>query len=368
MLLMASLLAACDQSEQAPAAAPPPPAVTVSKVARIDVTPSLSFTGRIEAVDKVDLRARVEGFIEKRLFEEGADVKAGDLLYVLEKAPYEAEVEQAMATIARAEATLRVAELSAERQTTLVKKSVAAQAVLDDVLAKQGEAKGDLQRQQAALKQAELDLGYTDIRTPISGRVGRAIFSVGDFVGPSSGTLTTVVSQDPIYVTFPVSQRELLDVRRQAEAHGTDPRTVRVKVRLADGSLYEDVGQINFVDVTVDPTTDTIAIRAQLPNPKRHLVDGQLVTAIVEAAQPQSALAIPGSALQIDQTGRFVLVVDAENKVEVRRIEIGPGYDGNLVVTNGLKEGERVITIGTQKVRPQQVVEPTEASAEAPAS
>jgi membrane fusion protein (multidrug efflux system) len=342
--------------------------VTVAKVARIDVTPSSSFTGRIEAADKVDLRARVEGFIEKRLFEEGADVKEGDLLFVLEKAPYEAEVEQVKASIARAEATLRVAELSAERQTTLVKKSVAAQAVLDEALAKQGEAKGDLLRQQAALKQAELDLGYTDIRTPISGRVGRATYSVGDFVGPSSGTLATVVSQDPIYVTFPVSQRELLEVRRQAEAHGADPRAVRVRVRLADGSLYEEAGQINFVDVQVDPTTDTIAIRAQLPNPKRLLVDGQLVTAIVESAQPESALVIPGSALQIDQTGRFVLAVGAENKVEVRRVEIGRLYDGNIVVTKGLNEGERVITIGTQKVRPQQVVEPAEASTEAPAS
>jgi membrane fusion protein (multidrug efflux system) len=366
--LLPALLAACDDAERQAVAPPPPPAVTVAKVARVDVTPSTTFTGRIEAADKVDLRARVEGFIEQRLFEEGADVKEGDLLFVLEKAPYEAEVEQVKASIARAEASLRVAELSAERQTTLVKKSVAAQAVLDDAIAKQGEAKGDLQRQQAALKQAELDLGYTDIRTPISGRVGRAIFSVGDFVGPSSGSLTTVVSQDPIYVTFPVSQRELLEVRRQAEAHGTDPRGVRVKVRLADGSLYEEAGQINFVDVTVDPTTDTIAIRAQLPNPKRLLVDGQLVTAIVEAAKPESALVVPGSALQIDQTGRYVLAVDQENKVEVRRIEIGRGYDGNIVVTKGLNEGERVITIGTQKVRPQQVVEPTEASAEAPAS
>jgi len=365
---MTSLIAACDQPEEKAAASPTPPAVTVAKVTRVDVTPSSTFTGRIEAADKVELRARVEGFIEKRLFEEGADVKEGDLLFVVEKAPYEAQIEQIEATIARAEATLRVAELEAERQTTLVKKSVAAQAVLDDALAKQGEAKADLQRQQAALKQAELDLGYTDIQTPISGRVGRAIFSVGDFVGPSSGTLTTVVSQDPIYVTFPVSQRELLDVRRQAEGHGTDPRAMRVRVRLADGSLYDEVGQLNFVDVTVDPTTDTIAIRAQLPNPKRLLVDGQLVTAIVEAAKPESALVIPGSALQIDQTGRFVLAVDAEDKVEVRRIEIGPGYDGNLIVTKGLNEGERVITIGTQKVRPQQVVEPTEASTEAPAS
>jgi membrane fusion protein (multidrug efflux system) len=160
----------------------------------------------------------------------------------------------------------------------------------------------------------------------------------------------------------------LLDVRKQAETSGTDARSVRVKVRLADGSVYDQAGAINFVDVQVSTSTDTVAIRAQLPNPKRLLIDGQLVTALVEAAKPESALVIPTSALQIDQTGRFALVVDAENKVEVRRIEIDRGYGGNIVVTKGLKEGERVITIGAQKVRPQQVVEPTEAPAEAPAS
>jgi membrane fusion protein (multidrug efflux system) len=230
------------------------------------------------------------------------------------------------------------------------------------------EAKAQLQSQQAALEKAQLDLGYTDIHAPLSGRIGKSTFSIGDLVGPASGTLATIVSQDPIYVTFPVSQRELLDVRKQAEANGTDARAVRVKVQLADGSTYDQAGAINFVDVQVSASTDTVAIRAQLPNPKRLLIDGQLVTALVEAAKPQSALVIPTSALQIDQTGRFALVVDAESKVEVRRIEIERGYSGNIVVTKGLKEGERVITIGAQKVRPQQVVEPTEVPAEAPAS
>ncbi len=246
--LAAALLSACDKSEQKPAAAPAPPAVTVVKVTRMEITPSSSFTGRIEAVDKVDLRARVDGFIEKRLFEEGAEVKAGDLLFTLDKAPYLAEIDQINATIARAEASLRIADLSAKRQSTLVKKEVAAVAVLDEALAKQGEAKADVQRQKAMLEKAQLDLGYTDIRAPISGRIGRSTYTIGDLVGPSSGTLATIVSQDPIYVTFPVSQRELLDVRRQAEASGTDARSVRVKVRLADGSLYDQVGAINFVD------------------------------------------------------------------------------------------------------------------------
>jgi len=340
----------------------------VAKVVRTEITPSSTFTGRIEAVDKVDLRARVDGFIEKRLFEEGADVKEGDLLFTLDKAPFQTEIDRINADIAGAEAALQVATLSYQRQATLVKKEVAAVAVLDQVTAKQLEAKAQLQSHQAALEKAKLDLGYTDIHSPMAGRIGKATYSVGDLVGPASGTLATVVSQDPIYVTFPVSQRDLLDVRKQAEAQGIDPRAVRVKVRLADGSIYDQVGAINFVDVTVSTTTDTVAIRAQLPNPKRLLIDGQLVTAVVEAAKPESALVIPTPALQIDQTGRFVLVVGADSKVEVRRIEIDRGYEGNIVVTKGLKEGERVITIGAQKVRPQQVVEPAEAAAGAPAS
>jgi membrane fusion protein, multidrug efflux system len=368
VFLAVTLVSACDRSEQKQAAVPLPPAVTVVKVARMEITPTSSFTGRIEAVDKVDLRARVEGFIEKRLFEEGADVKVGDLLFTLDKAPYQAEIDQINANISGAQASLNVASISVQRQATLVKKEVAAVAVLDQVTAKQLEAKAQLQSQQAALEKAQLDLGYTDIRAPIAGRIGRSTYTIGDLVGPSSGTLATIVSQDPIFVTFPVSQRELLDVRRQAEASGTDARSVRVKVQLADGSVYDQVGAIDFVDVQVSATTDTVAIRAQLPNPKRLLIDGQLVTALVEAAKPESALVIPTSALQIDQTGRFALAVDDENKVQIRRIEIDRGYGGNIVVTKGLKEGERVITIGAQKVRPQQVVEPAEAPAEATGS
>jgi membrane fusion protein (multidrug efflux system) len=361
-------LTACEKQEQTAAVQAPPPAVTVVKVARSEVTPASTFTGRIEAVDKVDLRARVEGFIEKQLFQEGADVKAGELMFQLEKDQYQAQIVQTKATITRAEATLKLADIDAGRQTELVKKQVKAQSTLDESLAKQAESRADLERQKASLLKAELDLKYTDIIAPISGRVGRTAFSVGDFVGPSSGTLTTIVSQDPIYVTFPVSQRELLQVRRNAEAEGTDPRSVTVKVRLADNTVYEHAGKLNFVDVQVSTTTDTIAIRAELPNPDRLLVDGQLVTAIVESAKPETVLEIPVSALQVDQAGRYVLVVDKENKVEVRRVEVDRIYQGNIAVTKGLTEGELVITEGVQKVRPQQVVAPTEAAAQAPTS
>jgi membrane fusion protein (multidrug efflux system) len=355
-------LAACDGSEPPPAAAAAPVGVTVARVASIEVTPAQTFTGRIEAIDKVDLRARVEGFIEKRMFQEGADVNAGDLMMVLETGPYDARIGEVKASIARAKAALDLADVEVKRQSALVQRGNTAQSVLDQAIAKQGVARADLQQATASLSKAELDLGYTAITSPISGRVGESAYSVGNFVSPSSGTLATIVSQDPIYVTFPVTQRELLQVRQQAEASGFNPRDVRVKVRMADGSIYAQVGSINFVDVKVDPTTDTVIIRAQLPNPDRTLIDGQLVTAIVEAVKPEMALAIPTEALQLDQTGRFVLVVDDANKVEVRPVEISKGFEGQVLITKGLKEGERVITVGTQKVRPGVVVAPTEAA------
>lgn len=366
-ILLAALATAWPRAgaaQQTPAAAP---AVSVVKVEQRDITPSTSFTGRIEAMDKVDLRARVDGFLEQRLFTEGQDVKAGDLLFVIEKAPYQADIENVDAAIARAEATLDQAELERRRQAELVKRQATAQAVLDDKIAKAAEARADLRKQQAEMTTAELNLGYTDIKAPIAGRIGRSAFSVGNFVGPQSGTLATIVSQDPMYVTFPVTQRQLLAVRKAGEAGGQDPTNMAVRVQLADGSLYGAVGHLNFVDVQVNQGTDTVQVRATLPNPQGTLVDGQLVTVVVETAKPQAALVIPQQAVQIDQAGRFVLKVDAESKAQVQRITIGAERDGYYVVTNGLAQGERVITEGLQKVRPGMAVDAAEAPA-APAA
>ena len=333
------------------------PAVTVVTVEPRDITPSTSFTGRIEAMDKVDLRARVEGFLEQRLFTEGQDVKAGDLLFVIEKAPYQAEIENVEAAIARAQATLDLAEIEQRRQGELVKKQATAQARLDEATGRAGEAHADLQRQQATLTTAELNLGYTDIKAPIAGRIGRSNYSVGNFVGPQSGTLATIVSQNPMYVTIPVTQRQLLAVRKESAAGGSDATDMAIKVRLADGSMYGEVGRFNFVDVQVNPGTDTVQVRATLANPDGALIDGQLVTAVVETAKPQAALVIPQQAVQIDQAGRYVLKVDAENKAQVQRITVGGEDQGYYVVTNGLTQGERVITEGLQKVRPGMVVD-----------
>jgi membrane fusion protein (multidrug efflux system) len=236
------------------------------------------------------------------------------------------------------------------------------QAEADLAAANEQSSRGDLMRQQAALDKAKLDLSYTDIAAPIAGKIGRSQFSVGNFVGPSSGTLATLVSQDPMYVTFPVTQRQLLEVRREAAEQGQDPRNVNVKVRLADATVYEEVGTLNFVDVQVNPDTDTVVVRASLPNPDRVLIDGQLVTAIVAQTTPESVLMIPEQATQVDQAGAFALVVGEGDKVEVRRIVTAPGEAGLLAVTEGLDEGDRVIVEGIQKVRPGQVVAPAAAT------
>jgi membrane fusion protein (multidrug efflux system) len=354
-VLVSIAVGSCGDAKQ-PNQAPPPPAVTVVRASAENIRPTFRFTGRIEAVSKVDLRARVDGFLEKRLFTEGADVKEGDLLFVIEKGLYSAAVNEAKAGVERAEAALKLAEVELNRQTELMQRNVAAQARLDEATAKQAEARGSLLAQKAALEKAELQLSYTDIRSPIAGRIGRANVAVGNFVGPSSGPLATIVSQDPIYVEFPVTQREMLAYRKE----GGNPAAVVVSLQLADGSRYNHTGRLNFLDVTVNPGTDTVQVRASFPNPDRVLVDGQLVAVIAEAGEEESALVVPAQSLQIDQAGAFVLVVDNENKVQVRRVEIGGPRGTNMILSKGLDAGERIVTEGIQRIRPGQVVNPSE--------
>jgi membrane fusion protein (multidrug efflux system) len=361
LFVIGAALAGCGdgkQANQAPPAAPPP-AVTVAKSFEEDVRVQHRFTGRVEAIYKVDLRARVDGFLEKRLFTEGADVKEGDLLFVIEKGLYNAAVSEAKASLEKSQATLKLAELELSRQTELVQRNVAAQAKLDDQEAKQGEARGTVSAMRAALERAELNLGYTDIRAPIAGRIGRANVSVGNFVGPSTGPLATIVSQDPIYVGFPVTQRDILEYRKEKG----NPDDAVVFIQLPDGTRYPHPGRLNFMDVTVNQGTDTVLVRATFPNPDRVLVDGQLVSVVVEGGKPEMVVVTPAQALQIDQAGSFVLVVDDENKVQIRRVEIGGPRGVNMVIRKGLKVGERVVTEGIQRIRPGQVVNPTDAKA-----
>jgi len=359
-LIAAAWISACGQSQQAEAPAPPP-AVTVVAVVKQDIKPTVTFTGRVQARDKVELRARVEGFLQKRLFTEGQDVKEGDLLFVIEQEPYKATISEIKANIEKAQAQLSLADVEFERASQLVARQTGTQQRLDEATAKQADARGELARLKASLEKAELQLSYTEIKAPLAGRIGRATVSVGNFVGPQSGPLATIVRQDPIYVSFPVTQREMLEVRKDEKA-GEEPT---IYVKLADGTRYDQPGKVNFVDVTVNPGTDTVQVRAQFPNPERILVDGQLVNVIVEEGSARSALVIPQRAIQIDQAGAFVLVVDSANKVEVRRVEVDQGPGATLIVTKGLSAGEKVIVDGVQKVRPGQVVQATEIKPEA---
>jgi membrane fusion protein (multidrug efflux system) len=229
--------------------------------------------------------------------------------------------------------------------------------------AKLGEARGQVSAEKAALETAQLQLGYTDIRAPIAGRISRVTVSVGNFVNPASGALATIVSQNPIYVSFPVTQRELLAVRKEAAASGS-PNEYVAYIRLADGSRYPDPGKIDFLDVKANPGTDTTQVRTIFPNPDRILVDGQLVSVIIETAKSEMSLLVPQQAMQIDQTGPYVLVVDKENKVQVQRVELGAVRGGRVIVRKGLLAGERVIIEGIQRVRPDQVVAATEVKPE----
>jgi membrane fusion protein, multidrug efflux system len=357
--LMCTLTIAASCSVAAAQSAPPPPAVSVTPVVSRQVTETADYIGRITAIDKVDIVARVEGFLEERNFKEGQDVKKGELLFRIEQAIYKAAVEQARATLAKAQATEVNAKLQFDRGKELVRNQNIPQSTVDQREADERAAHAGVMEAQAALDQAEINLGYTEIRSPIDGRIGLAIVTQGNLVQPSSGRLATIVSQDPIYVLFQVSQRNLLDYfrRRPEDADKNAPVTVRIK--LPNGTAYPHPGVANFLDVQVDPTTDTVALRATVPNPEHLLIAGGVVGVSVERGAPKSALTVPQSAVLLDQAGRYVLVVDAAKKVEQRRVTTGAEQGRDIVVTDGLKEGEQVIVEGIQKVRPGQVVTAT---------
>jgi membrane fusion protein, multidrug efflux system len=346
-------------STPAAAATVPAPAVGVRLVVQKGVSESFEFVGHIKAIDKVELRARVEGFLEKRLFREGQFVKTGDLLYQIEKVQYEALVEQAKANLAAAEAESTNAKLEYSRQLELSKKQYSAQSVVDQNRAAMDTAAAKIMQAKAALRQAEVNLDYTDIRSPIDGRIGQTAYTVGNLVNPASGILATIVRQDPIYVLFPISVRDLETIREARRKEGGGLNKIDILVRLANGQLYAHPGIWNFTDPQVDQQTDTLIMRAAILNPEGTLADGQVITAIIRERKEEPRLVIPQTALQVDQSGYYALIVNGEHKVEVRRLKTGPNIGTDVVVLSGLKEGDKVIVDGIQKVRPGQVVQET---------
>jgi membrane fusion protein (multidrug efflux system) len=356
--LVVPLLAGCDEKKQA-AAPPANPAVGVRPAAMKGVSQAFEFVGHIKATDKVELRARIEGFLEKVAFHEGQDVKAGDLLYQLEQPPFQAQVNTAKANVAQLEAQHRNAELTLGRAQYLIKTVAGQQSNVDSALASERALAAQIDGARAQLQTAEINLGYTEIRSPISGRIGRTVYTLGNLVNPASGVLATIVSQDPIYVLFPVSVRDLEIIREARRQEEGGLSKIDIRIRLSNGKDYPQRGVWNLTDPQVDQQTDTLIMRAIVPNPERQLVDGQFVTAIIRERREAPRLLVPQAALQVDQSGYYVLVVDDQHKVQQRRIQTGPNQDTDVVITSGLNEGENVIVDGIQKVRPGQIVQET---------
>jgi membrane fusion protein (multidrug efflux system) len=349
-----------------------PPAVGVVEARKQAITQTNDFNGRIEAIDRVNIVARVTAFLEKRLVEDGAEVKKSDLLYQLEKGPFEADVQAHQAQVAQLQATLTNAHLTTERARTLLGGPAGLQSNYDAAIANERSLEAQIQGAQAQLKSSQISLGYTDIRSPIDGRIGRTQITIGNVVSPSSGVLTTIVSQDPMYVTFPVSFREALELRQKYLPRGGLSAVV-IHIKLPDGRLYGQTGKLDFVNNTIAANTDTITLRGEIANPLldnqtqtrttvRELYDGEFVSVQLEGVQPVEVLAVPRAAILSDQQGDYVYVVGADNKAEQRRIQLGQSTSTVAAVISGLKDGEQVIVEGLQRVRPGQPVSPGPAS------
>jgi membrane fusion protein, multidrug efflux system len=336
-----------------------PPAVGVVRAERQQITQTDEFIGRIQAVGRVALVARVTAFLVKRLFVEGSEVKKDDLLYLLEQPPFQAQVDANKATVEQLEAQHRNAEQALERAQALLKTQAGTQSTLDSALAAERALAAQIAGARAQLRQSEINLGYTEIRAPIDGKISSTAVTEGNVVSPTTGTLATLVSQDPMYVIFSISQRTGIDLHDRYAARGGFSAVV-IKLRLADGRIYGEDGKADYVSPTVAENTDTITVRGVIPNTKvgmlRQLTDGEFVTVLLEGVQPIFVLAIPRAAVLSDQQGDYVYVVDTQNKADIRRIQLGQSTPTTAVVTDGLKEGELVISEGLQRVRPGEAV------------
>jgi membrane fusion protein (multidrug efflux system) len=328
-----------------------PQAVPVTTVIAQEqpVAKAKDFVGRIEATDRVEVRARVTGFLEAVLFKEGELVHEGQPLYRIEQDTFKAAVEQAEGALEGVKATKMLTQVQFDRAKELLEKTVGSVQKRDEALAADNNAAANIIKAQADLDTAKINLAYTDIRSPITGKISRTKVTKGNVVSPDSGVLTTIVSQDPMYVVFPVSRREFLAVTEQKKH--VDRESVTVTVRFSDGATYEHKGAINFVDVSVDKATDTVTVRATLPNPDGILIDSELVRVNVDIGKPEEQVVIPQAALIADQQGTYVFAVE-DGKAVVRRVKVGAEIGANIAVMSGLKAGEQIIVEGIQGVRP----------------
>ncbi|MBA6413312.1 efflux RND transporter periplasmic adaptor subunit [Parahaliea sp. F7430] len=345
------LIASCSQE------APPPPMVevVVDQVVSEPYQPRSSYVGRLEAQDDVTIRAKVTGYLAKRAFREGELVQAGSVLYTLEDSEYKAALARAKAEYAAAKATQSNAERNYRRGKELLPKGAISQSEMDNLTAKKLDADAHIESALAQIHSAEVNLSYTVIKAPISGRIGRSMVSPGDLVGPTSGDLTNLVSINPIEALFQVSEATYVATVGQHLGAELDPellRSVEVTLELTNGLTYPEVGKIDYFSNRIDTATGTMEARALIPNPHSILVPGQYVRVILKDTNLLEGLFLPQAAVQADQQGSFVLLVNSGGVVERRNVQLGERFDQQVMVHQGVDEGDQVIVRGLQQVRP----------------
>lgn len=365
MALVASLLllTSCDKGKPQAKPTPPPPEVTVVEIHEQSVPQTREMVGRLASTRIAQVRARVAGIILKRAYEEGTDVKKGQILFQIDPEPLQAALHAREAAMAKARADATNAALTAKRYRELAAKKLISNQDLDTALAAERSTAAAVQQAEADVESAKLDLGYATVTAPIAGRAGRALVTEGALVGQGEATqLTTIEQIDPIYVNFSQSVSELRELQGSTSTDGP----ARVEVILPDNTPYPHSGTLDFSDLAVDPGTGAVSLRAVIPNPDRSLLPGMFVKLRLTMGEIKNAFLLPQSAVSRDGKGAFALVVDAENKVLERRLTTHGMTRTDWIVTGDLKSADRVIIDGIQKVHPGSIAKPVTAAAAAP--
>lgn len=372
MVPLALALAGCGKKAQSAPAAPPPAEVSVLTVGTEPIQLTTELPGRINPMREAQVRARATGILLKRHFEEGADVKEGDLLFEIDPLPLQAVLASAKAQHARTEAAVKESQAIVDRYKELVGISAVSKQTYDTAVATLARNEAELQANKAAIESAELNLGYTKVTAPIAGRIGKALVTEGALVSATEATQLALIRQlDPVYLDIVQSSTEVMRLRRAMEAgeiSSVGPNRAKITLLLDDGTRYAHSGKLLFSDISVDPTTAMITLRAEVPNPEKMLFPGMFARAELIQGVISNAVTIPQRTVSRGPAGNAtVMVVNDESKVEVRRIDVAREVGTKVLIAEGLKPGERIIVEGTQKARPGSIVKTVPFSPEAAA-